>query len=162
MYIYIYIDPSYNILYQYMSSPGMLPKVIMWIDLYFFLFSKYYLLSNLFLFQGIKYLLLTWSSFVWCHVMSSVPSQVLMIKTLCHPFRYALSEWIQRFREMLWMCEDGLCVHWYVLRLIATNIWCKLGHQPMQLSGRELIIRGQVWTHIWLFGEPAFLDHFYI
>ena len=81
IYIYIYIDPTYNILYQYISSPGMLPKVIMWIDL-FFLFSKYYLLSNLFLFQSIKYLLLTWSSFVWCHVMSSVPSQVLIIKTL--------------------------------------------------------------------------------
>ena len=34
--------------------------------------------------------------------------------------------------------------------------------RPLQLSGREPIIRGQVWTHSWLFGEPALLDHFYI
>ena len=29
---------------------------------------------------------------------------------------------------MLWVCEDGLCGHWYVLGLIATNTWCKPGH----------------------------------
>ena len=29
---------------------------------------------------------------------------------------------------MLGMCEDGLCGHWYVLGLIATNTWCKIGH----------------------------------
>ena len=34
--IYKYIDPIYNILYQYISSPGMLPKVLLYIDFYFF------------------------------------------------------------------------------------------------------------------------------
>ena len=37
IYIYIYIDPIYSILYQYISSPVMLPNVLMYIDLYFFL-----------------------------------------------------------------------------------------------------------------------------
>ena len=76
-----------------------------------------------------KYLLLTWSSFVWCHVIYSVPSQMLIIKTLSSLFDwYALPEWIQRFREMLCMCGDGLCGHWYILRLMTTHTWCKLGH----------------------------------
>ena len=35
-YIYIYIDPIYNILYQYISSPGMLPKVLLNWFLFFF------------------------------------------------------------------------------------------------------------------------------
>ena len=76
-----------------------------------------------------KYLLLTWSSFVWCHVISSVPSQMLIIKTLPSLFDWcALPEWIQRFREILCMCGDGLCGHWYILRLMTTHTWCKLRH----------------------------------
>ena len=31
--IYIYIDPIYSILYQYISCPVMLPNVLMYIDL---------------------------------------------------------------------------------------------------------------------------------
>ena len=74
----IYIHPIYSILYQYISSPVMLPKVLMFIDLYFFLqnITDY---QTPFLFQGIKYLLLTWISFVWCHAISSFPSQMLTI-----------------------------------------------------------------------------------
>ena len=76
-----------------------------------------------------KYLLLTWSSFVWCHVISSVLSQMLIIKTLPSLFDWcALQEWIQRFREMLCMCGYGLCGHWYILRLMTTHTWCKLRH----------------------------------
>ena len=67
---------------------------------------KSYWLSKMFLLQGTKYLLLTWSSFVWCHVISSVPSQMLIIKTLSSLFDWcALPEWIQRFREMLCIVE---------------------------------------------------------
>ena len=79
-----------------------------------------------------KYLLLTWSSFVWCHVIYSVPFQMLIIKTLSSLFDWcALPEWIQRFCEMLCMCGDGLCGHWYILRLMATHTFsalCKLDH----------------------------------
>ena len=39
IYIYIYIDPIYSILYQYKSSTGVLPKVLMYIDLYLYLYS---------------------------------------------------------------------------------------------------------------------------
>ena len=54
--------------------------------IYVFWFSKYYWLSNQFLFQGIRYLLLTWSNFVWCHVISSYPSKLVIIKTLSSLF----------------------------------------------------------------------------
>ena len=100
-YIYIYIDPIYNILYQYISSPGKLPKVLMYIYL-FFLFSKYYWLSNLFLCQCMIYLLLTWSSFVWWHVISSVPPQMLMIKTLSSLFDVLCQS---EFRDSEKCCE---------------------------------------------------------
>ena len=94
-----------------------------------FLFSRSYWLSKIFLLQGMKYLLLTWSSFVWCHVISSVPSQILIIKTLSSIFDWcALPEWIERCREMLCMCEDGLCGLWYVLALMTSHTLCKLGH----------------------------------
>ena len=95
IYIYIYIEIQsivycdntyiYIYIYIYISSPGMLPKVLMYIDLCFF-FSKYYWLSNQFQFQCMKYLLLTWSSFVCCHVISSNPSQMVIIKTLSSLF----------------------------------------------------------------------------
>ena len=75
-----------------------------------------------------RHLLLTWSSFVWCHVISSFSILDAYNENTVIPFRCALPMWIQRFREMLWMCEDGLCGHWYVLWLIATNTWCKIGH----------------------------------
>ena len=78
MYIYIYIliqSIAYCInIYQ---VPLCCPRCSC-ILIYIFS-SKYYWLSNLFLFQGIKYLLLTWSSFVWCHAISSFPSQMLVI-----------------------------------------------------------------------------------
>ena len=76
-----------------------------------------------------KYLLLTWSSFVLCHVISSVPSQMLIIKTLSSLFDWcALPEWIQKFREMLCMCGDGFYGHWYIPGLMTTHTWYKLGH----------------------------------
>ena len=59
-----------------------------------------------------------------CHIFFSIPDA----NNNVIPFRCALPMWIQRFREMLWVCEDGLCWHWYVLGLIATNTWCKPGH----------------------------------
>ena len=59
-----------------------------------------------------------------CHIFFSIPDA----NDNVIPFRCALPMWVQRFREMLWVCEDGLCGHWYVLGLIATNTWCKPGH----------------------------------
>ena len=59
-----------------------------------------------------------------CHIFFSIPDA----NNNVIPFRCALPMWIQRFREMLWVCEDGLRGHWYVLGLIATNTWCKPGH----------------------------------
>ena len=54
---------------------------------------------------------------------------MLIIKTLPSLFDWcALPEWIQRFREILCMCGNGLCGHWYILRLMTTHTWCKLRH----------------------------------
>ena len=39
-YVYIYIDPIYSILYQYISSTGMLHKVLMYIHLYLHFHSQ--------------------------------------------------------------------------------------------------------------------------
>ena len=61
-----------------------------------------------------------------CHILCSIPDAY--DKNTVIPFRCALPEWIKTFREMLWMCEDGLGGHWYVLGLIATHTWCKPGH----------------------------------
>ena len=36
MCVCVCVDQIYNILYQYISSPGMLPKVLIYIDFYFF------------------------------------------------------------------------------------------------------------------------------
>ena len=98
-------------------------KVLVYIDLYFYC-SQNITDYLTFLFQGTKYLLLTWSSFVWCHVIYSGfwPIPDAYDKNTVTPFRCFLSEWIQRFSKMLWICEDGLCRHWYVLGLIATHM----------------------------------------
>ena len=85
IYIYIYWSSLSHIVPIYIE-PGYAAQSAHVYWFIFFLFSKYYWLSDLFLFQGMKYLLLTWSSFVWWHVISSVPSQMLMIKTLSYLF----------------------------------------------------------------------------
>ena len=88
VYVYIYIHIYWSNLSHIVPiyiEPGYAAQGahVYW---FIFLFSKYYWLSDLFLFQGMKYLLSTWSSFVWWHVISSVPSQMLMIKTLSYLF----------------------------------------------------------------------------
>ena len=94
-----------------------------------FLFSKSYWLSKIFLLQGMKYLLLTWSSFVWYHVISSVPSQMLIIKTLSSLFGLMCFARVNsEISRNAVHSGDGLCGHWYILRLMTTHTWCKLGH----------------------------------
>ena len=85
IYIYIYWSNLTHIVPIYIEPGYAAQGAHVYVDL-FFLFSKYYWLSDLFLFQVMKYFLFTWSSFVWWHVISSVPSQMLMIKTLSSLF----------------------------------------------------------------------------
>ena len=58
------------------------------------------------------------------HIFCSIPDAY--DKNTVIPFRCALPEWIQRFREMLWRWSLWALI--YVLGLIATHTWYRLGH----------------------------------